>query len=102
MVKNKKLVVAFIICIGVTACSALLCFLNRDILKRPVFQEKTYFADPSFVKYEKDGNLYIADSGGFRLICMTPEGKINYKISINAMEEYTRICDSAVDEQGNL
>jgi class 3 adenylate cyclase len=87
-----------IIVIGGTA----ICLLNRDLLTKPVFQKKTDFNVASIAKYEKDGNLYIIDSGSLRLICMTPAGKINYTININKKKEYVKIYDCAIDEAGNL
>jgi class 3 adenylate cyclase/HAMP domain-containing protein len=92
--------------LGVCAVIFVLCFvsvvMNFPLLKRPVFQAKTDFLSPSVAKYEKDGNLYIVDNAGFRLVSMTTDGKINYTINIDKMKEYTRIYDLAVDEMGNL
>ena len=53
-------------------------------------------------KYERDGNLYVIDSGLFRLICMNPDGRINYTIDIDMFDEYIRIVDGAIDDAGNL
>ncbi|MDR1950314.1 MAG: hypothetical protein LBQ38_13050, partial [Spirochaetaceae bacterium] len=98
----KKYFPAFAISLGVFLCCFILVIFNPDLLKRPVFQKKTDISSPSVVKYEKDGNLYIIDNGGFRLISMTTEGNINYALNINKMEEYTRFYDMAADEMGNL
>ncbi|MDR2210717.1 MAG: hypothetical protein LBO65_04515 [Spirochaetaceae bacterium] len=100
--KRKKPVAAFVLCVVIFIGCVLLCFLRRDLLRRPVFQE-TMPLDAAFsAKYEKDGNIYIIDNGTFRLICMDPQGRINYTININKWKEYVRIYDSVIDENGNL
>jgi class 3 adenylate cyclase len=100
--EKKKPVVLFIVCLSVFLVCSLICFLRMDILKRPVFQSKAEFVNAAAAKYEKNGNLYIIDNGSFRLICMTPEGKINYAININKSREYARFYDLALDESGSL
>jgi class 3 adenylate cyclase len=99
---QRKQIIFFIIYSFIFLVCALVCFLQLDILKRPLFQTKTEFVNAACAKYEKDGNLYIIDSGSFRLICMTPEGKINYTITINKSQEYARFYDMALDESGSL
>jgi class 3 adenylate cyclase/HAMP domain-containing protein len=98
----RKCHTAFCVCTAVFFLCLAVVALNFNFLKRPVFQEKMDISTPSSVKYEKDGNLYIIDNAGFRLISMTVEGHVNYTINIDKMEEYTRIYDLTVDEMGNL
>ncbi|MDR2094220.1 MAG: HAMP domain-containing protein [Treponema sp.] len=100
--KRRKYLTGFGICLAVFFCCLAVVLLNLNILKRPVFQIKTDISAPASAKYEKDSNLYIIDNTGFRLICMTTEGNINYTINIDKMKEYTRFYDMAVDEMGNL
>jgi class 3 adenylate cyclase len=102
MEKNKKPIIPFVICIMVFLLCTAACLLNFSFLRKPIFQKKTNFDVASAAKYEKDGNLYVIDSGSFRLICMTVEGDINYVITIDKMKEYVKIFDCAVDEAGNL
>jgi class 3 adenylate cyclase/methyl-accepting chemotaxis protein len=92
----------FILCAAIFSIAAGVCLFNAELLRRPLFQKETSIMTAMSAKYEKDGNLYIIDSGAFRLLCMTLDGKINYSISINKMEEYTKMYDCAVDEMGNL
>ncbi|MDR0402702.1 MAG: HAMP domain-containing protein [Treponema sp.] len=96
---------AFCIIIALFAACAAVCLLNFKILTRPLFQAgvyKTYFDGPSAAVYEKDGNIYVVDSGSFRLVRMSPEGQAHYIITIDKLREYTRIMDLAIDEEGNL
>ncbi|GHT87258.1 hypothetical protein FACS1894137_14230 [Spirochaetia bacterium] len=102
MRKKINMVRVFIICMVIFVSGAAVCLLNLDLLKRPVFQKKTDFFVAASAKYARDGNLYIIDSGSFRLICMTAAGEIRYTININKMQEYTKFFDSIVDEAGNL
>jgi class 3 adenylate cyclase/HAMP domain-containing protein len=99
---RKKYYIAFGICTVVFILCFFVVILNYGFLKKPVFQKKMNITSPSSAKYEKDGNLYIIDNTGFRLISMTLEGNINFTININKMKEYTRFYDTAVDEMGNL
>jgi len=91
-----------IICATVFFACVMVCVFNRDTLKKRPFQQTTTFINAATAKYEKDGNLYVIDSGSFRLICMTPDGNIRYAITIDKLKEYTRIIDGAIDEAGNL
>jgi class 3 adenylate cyclase len=102
MGKVKKPIIAFILWMIIFVSCAVVCLLNINLLKRPILQKTTDLMVASSAKYEKDGNLYIIDNGSFRLVSMTPEGNINYSITIDKMKEYTRIYDSAVDDAGNL
>ncbi|MDR1470332.1 MAG: hypothetical protein LBT00_13700 [Spirochaetaceae bacterium] len=92
--------------LGICGATFVLCVIivvfNVTLLKKPLFQQKTDLVAPSVAKYEKDGNLYIVDDSGLRLISMTLDGRINYTITVNTAEEYTRFYDLAVDEMGNL
>ena len=90
------------ICIAIFVICGLLCFFNTDVFQKKPFQQTTSFIAPAVAKYEKDGNLYVIDSGSFRLICMDPDGTIHYTIEIDKFDEYTRIVDGAIDESGNL
>jgi len=94
--------IMFIACSAVFLGCGLLCIFNIDMLRNKPFQQNTTFNEPAMAKYEKDGNLYVIDSGSFRLVCMNPNGKIRYDITIDKFEEYTRIADAAIDEAGNL
>jgi class 3 adenylate cyclase/HAMP domain-containing protein len=100
--RTRKNLVLFGLCLTFFLCFLVFVLLNFDVLKKPVFQKKTAITAPASAKYEKDGNLYIIDNTGFRLISMTTEGHINYTININKTDEYTRFYDMAVDEMGNL
>ncbi|MCL2719709.1 MAG: HAMP domain-containing protein [Treponema sp.] len=80
----------------------ILCLLNLDVLNNKPFQQTTSFIAPAMAKYERDGNLYVIDSGSFRLICMSTDGDIHYTISIDILNEYLRIVDSVIDDAGNL
>ncbi|GHV76431.1 hypothetical protein AGMMS49942_12520 [Spirochaetia bacterium] len=102
MGKRKKSILLFMIGMLIFIVSALICLLNLNLLKRPVFQKETLLVDPALAKYERDGNLYIIDSSSFRLICMTVEGTIKYAITLDKMQEYIRMYDCAVDDGGNL
>jgi len=92
----------FYISAAVFAVCALLFFFNTDVLKKKPFQSSTSFDAPASAKFEKDGNLYVIDSGSFRLVCMSPDRKIHYTIEIDKFKEYTRIVDGAIDDAGNL
>jgi class 3 adenylate cyclase/HAMP domain-containing protein len=98
-------IAAFCISVLLFAACTVICFLNPRILTMPFFRDETYkirFDGPSAAVYEKDGSLYIIDSGSFRLIRMSPDGQIHYIITIDKTSEYIRIMDLAVDEEGNL
>jgi len=92
----------FYISAVVFAVCAVLFFFNTDILKKRPFQNSTMFDAPAAAKFEKDGNLYVIDSGSFRLVCMSPDSKIHYTIEIDKFKEYTRIVDGTIDDAGNL
>jgi len=92
----------FYISAAVFALCALLFFFNTDVLKKRPFQNATSFDAPASAKFEKDGNLYVIDSGSFRLVCMSPDRKVHYTIAIDKFKEYTRIVDGAIDDAGNL
>jgi len=100
--KKNTMNLIFAACMAFFTICALLCFFNTDALKKKPFQKKTSFAAPAMAKYEKDGNLYVIDSGSFRLACMEPNGKIRYTIVIDKLKEYIRIVDGAIDDAGNL
>jgi class 3 adenylate cyclase/HAMP domain-containing protein len=100
--KKKRPFLVFFIALFVFFASLLVCSLNFSILKRPVFQKETHLVDAALAKYEQDGNLYIIDTSSFRLICMTIEGKINYTITIDKMQEYIKMYDCVIDDGGNL
>ncbi|MDR0708255.1 MAG: hypothetical protein LBF60_10370, partial [Treponema sp.] len=101
MTKNKAMKI-FVLSSVVFAFCVCICLFNGKTLKSPIFQRKTTFKEVAFVKYEKDGNLYVVDSGFLRLVCMTPQGHIKYIVSIDKTRDYTKIFDIAVDEDGNL
>ncbi|MCL2252227.1 MAG: HAMP domain-containing protein [Treponema sp.] len=101
MKKTAHWLIFYISTVVFIAC-ALLFFFNTDILKKKPFQTTTSFDAPAVAKFEKDGNLYVIDSGSFRLVCMSPDRKIHYTIEINKFKEYTRIIDGAIDDAGNL
>jgi len=90
------------VCTVLFAISGLLCLFNSDALKKKPFLRTTSFIAPAMAKYEKDGNLYVIDSGSFRLVCMAPDRTIRYTINIDKFKEYTRIVDAVIDEAGNL
>jgi len=92
----------FYVSAAVFVVCAFLFFFNTDVLKKKPFQNSTSFDAPATAKFEKDGNLYVIDNGSFRLICMSPDRKINYTIEIDKFKEYTRIVDCAIDDAGNL
>jgi len=100
--KAVKVRVTFALCLAVFIVCGLLCAFNMDSLKKKPFQSTTSFSGPAMAKYEKDGNLYVIDSGSFRLVCMSPDGNIRYSVTIDKLKEYTRIVDGAIDEAGNL
>ncbi|MDR1903191.1 MAG: HAMP domain-containing protein [Treponema sp.] len=102
MKNHKKASMMFALCVAICIFCTLVCALNFDLLKQPVFQNKTPLDFASSAIYEKDGNLYVIDSGAFRLVCMTPEGQINYTITIDKLKEYVKFFDCAIDEGGNL
>ncbi|MDR0465667.1 MAG: HAMP domain-containing protein [Treponema sp.] len=92
----------FVICMALFLISGLLVFFNSDVLGKKPFLQTTSFDAPAMAKFEKDGNLYVIDSGSFRVICMNPDGAINYIIEIDKADKYIRIIDGAVDDAGNL
>jgi class 3 adenylate cyclase len=87
---------------GFVVAVFLVCVFFEDLLRRPVLQKSITFVSPAAAKYARDGNVYVVDNGLFRIICMTPDGRINYTINIDKMAEYTRFYDLTVDEAGNL
>ncbi|MCL2213721.1 MAG: HAMP domain-containing protein [Treponema sp.] len=100
--KKRPLWTIFIIFILVFIACAFFCIKNLDVLEMEPFQSTTSFVAPAMAKFEKDGNLYVIDSGSFRVICMDTDGNIHYTIEIDKFDEYIRIIDGAVDEAGNL
>jgi len=100
--KKSTMYLAFAICMAVFLVCGFACFFYRDVFKSGLLESTTAFTGPAMAKYEKDGNLYIIDSGLFRLVCMAPDGNIRYTITIEKLKEYTRIVDCAIDEAGNL
>jgi len=80
----------------------LFCFFNIDVLKYKPFQQTTTLSSPAAAKYERDGNIYVIDSGSFRLVCMGKNGHIIYTIEIDKLDEYIRLIDFAIDDSGNL
>ncbi|MDR2500888.1 MAG: HAMP domain-containing protein [Treponema sp.] len=100
--KKSTGTVLFTLCAAVCLFASFFCIARGDLLKRPVFQRKTAFMTAMTAKYEKDGNLYVIDSGGFRLLCMTADGEIRYTIRVNKLKEYVKMFDLAVDGAGNL
>ena len=92
----------FTICMVLFLICGLLVLFNYDVLSKSPFQQTTSFFAPAIAKYEKDGNLYVIDSGSFRLVCMEPDGNIRYTIEIDRFDEYIRIIDGAIDNAGNL
>jgi len=101
-VKKSTLYLVFTVCTAVFLVCGLFCIFNRDALKKKLFQSTTSFIGPATAKYEKDGNLYVIDSGSFRLVCMAPDGNIRYTINIDKFKEYSRFVDGTIDEAGNL
>ncbi|MCL2763822.1 MAG: HAMP domain-containing protein [Treponema sp.] len=100
--KTKTLWLIFAICMAVFLVSGSLCILNLDVFNNEPFQQTTTFTAPAMAKYEKDGNLYVIDSGSFRLVCMSPDGAIRYTITVDKFKEYIRIVDGIIDDAGNL
>jgi len=92
----------FAICMVLFLVFCLLVFFNSDVLGKKPFLRTVFFDAPAMAKFEKDGNLYVIDSGSFRVICMNPDGAINYIIEIDKADEYIRIIDGAIDDEGNL
>jgi class 3 adenylate cyclase/HAMP domain-containing protein len=101
-VVRQRYIFSFALCMVFSIFAFLICFFFIDFLRRPVFEGKISFITPAVAKYARDGNVYVIDNGSFRIICMTPDGHINYTITIDKMTEYTRFVDLAVDEAGNL
>jgi len=100
--KKSILWLIFAGCMTVFLISGLLCLFNIDTFKKKPFQKTSNFSSPAAAKFEKDGNLYVIDNGSFRLVCMTPDGRIRYTIDIDRFDEYIRLIDFAIDEAGNL
>jgi len=100
--KKSTMYLAFAVCMAVFLVCGFVCFLYRDVFKNRLLESTTTFTGPAMAKYEKDGSLYVIDSGSFRLVCMAPDGNIRYMITIDKLKEYTRIVDSVIDEAGNL
>ncbi|MCL2442797.1 MAG: HAMP domain-containing protein [Treponema sp.] len=100
--KKKTKWIMFAVCMAVFLATGLLCVFNFDVFYNKPFQQTTYFDSPAMAKFEKDGNLYVIDSGSFRLVCMAPDGNINYTINIDKFREYIRIVDCIIDDAGNL
>ena len=90
------------ICAAIFLFCLILCLFNFDEIKKKPFQQTTTLIAPAIARYEKDGNLYIIDNGSFRLVCMKPDGNIRYIIEIDKFEEYLRLADACVDNDGNL
>jgi class 3 adenylate cyclase/HAMP domain-containing protein len=99
---KKKPIIQFVICLIIFLACVAICILRLDLLKKPIFHSKTEFVTAGTAKYERDGNIYVIDDGLLRIVCMTPEGKINYTIHINKNQEYAKFCDLVLDESGNL
>jgi len=100
--KKKTLWLIVSVCIAGVIISGVLCIFNIDALNNKPFQQTTSFTAPAMAKYEQDGNLYVIDSGSFRLICMEPDGTIRYTITVDKFKEYLRIVDAVIDSAGNL
>jgi len=100
--KRSSLWLIFTVCAILFLISGLLVFFNSDVLGKKPFLQTTSFDSPAMAKFEKDGNLYVIDSESFRLVCMNPDGAINYFIEIDKADKYIRIIDGAVDDAGNL
>jgi len=100
--KKPTMYITFAICMAIFLVCAFACFFYRDVFKNGLLETTTTFNGPAMAKYEKDGNLYVIDSGSFRLVCMAPNGNMRYMITIDKLKEYTRIVDCAIDEAGNL
>ena len=92
----------FAICMAVFVLLGTLCLFNLNIFNKKPFQQTTTFTAPAMAKFERDGNLYVIDSGSFRLICMQPDGAIHYTITVDMFKEYIRIVDAVIDSSGNL
>jgi len=101
-IKKSTIWSILFICIASFILCGILCFFNLDVFENKPFQQTTSFTGPAMAKYEKDGNLYVIDSGSFRLVCMKPDGSIIYTIVIDILDEYTRIVDGVIDDAGNL
>ena len=101
MKKSSKWLI-FTICIAVFLICLCLCLFNLDVLKDKPFQQTTSLFAPAMAKYEKDGNLYIIDNGSLRFICMNQDGNIHYTIEIDKFDEYIRMVDGCIDDDGNL
>jgi len=80
----------------------IFCFFNIDVLGSKPLQQTTTLSSPAAAKYERNGKIYIIDSGSFRLICMEKSGNIIYTIEIDKLDEYIRLIDFAIDDSGNL
>ena len=98
--QKSTLYLILCICTVVFVVCGLLCVFNIDALQNKPLQQTTSFNAPAMAKFQSDGNLYVIDSGSFRLICMSPDGDIRYTINIDRFNEYTRIVDAAIDEAG--
>ncbi|MCL2801155.1 MAG: HAMP domain-containing protein [Treponema sp.] len=92
----------FAVCMAVSLLFGALCAFNFDVFSMKPFQQTTMFESPAMAKFERDGNLYVIDSGSFRLVCMAPDGTINYTINVDKFKEYIRIVDTIIDDAGNL
>ncbi|GMO25896.1 MAG: hypothetical protein Ta2F_01330 [Termitinemataceae bacterium] len=99
---NVKVLISLLLCVFFSAGCIFFAALHKDSLTKPVLEQKTVIDKPTLAKFCNDGNIYIIDSGSLRLICMSPNGNINYTIEINVLEEYTKFFDCAADEAGNL
>ncbi|GHT49188.1 hypothetical protein FACS1894102_3520 [Spirochaetia bacterium] len=113
---NTKNILGFVISLLVFICSVVFCLLNPKPIKLVIadilhpdqftvnhlFQTTTILDSPRLAKYQIDGNVYVIDSGMFRLICMRPDGNINWAINIDRLNEYIKFIDLAVDEKGNV
>jgi class 3 adenylate cyclase/HAMP domain-containing protein len=100
--QKKVYIIVFIICTAISISTALVCLLNAKLVKRPIFQKTIELNAPRLAKYQSDGNIYIVDTGMFRLICMSPDGKIKWNITIDRLEQYIKFIDLAADENGNV
>ena len=61
--KRSTMYIVFAVSMSVFVICGLFCFFNRDVLIRKPFQSTSSFMNPALAKYEKDGNLYVIDSG---------------------------------------
>ena len=96
--KNQKMQIVLAVCIIIFIACGIICFLKIDAFGARPLQRTTSFSAPAMAKYERDGNLYVIDSGSFRLVCMSPDRKIKYTINIDRFNEYIRFVDGAIDE----